>query len=224
MRSRTECTMELLSEIDEICRSNRIKYIVGGIPTRAVYENKKLVFPCTDIYVKTRHMKKLIKCLSDLPQNRSLEIKGEKEDVSIYYTDKTTTLIDSYDMCSYENKGMHIHVITTESAGIDRKFLRQSKYYDWRGYKLRMPKAIEAWYNMLFCKDGKYSFPGYPNAYCIVSSTVGYESIVEQMPDWEELCSVMQENSEIVDETTERIDERSVIIDGVMDKVRELYK
>jgi hypothetical protein len=216
--------MQLLSEIDSICNKNRIKYITGGIVARAVYEKKKLVFPCLDIYVKRRHVQKLIKCLGVIPQNRALEIKENGDAISLYYTDKTTTLINSYDMSSYKNKGMHIHILAAESEGIDKKLLRTGMYYDWNGYKVRLPKDLKAWNRQLFYRDGKYEYPGYPNASCIVSSTVGYESIENNVQEWKELCESMTAAKKHVDDTTARIDNRSKVIDAVMDKVRNLYE
>lgn len=213
--------MRLLSEIDEICRNNRIRYIVGGIPARAVYEDKKLVFPCLDVYIdnkKIAKLKKKLECVSDERVVESVFTNGSE---ILYYTDRTTTLINSFDMNSCQSKGIHIRILTRETAGFSKELLKKTKYYNWSGYQVCLPENLKEWYDFLFVSDGTKTFPGYPNVRCIVSTTVGYEIIVSAFPDWKQRCEDMAQSKQIVDGTTARIDERSKTIDEVMDRVRK---
>lgn len=214
--------MQLLSELDQVCSKNRIRYVVGGIPARAVYEGKKRVFPCLDVYVEKKRFRKLHERLKGAAADRELELVSGGDGEALYYVDPSTTLIDSYDMRSRTRMGIHLRILPVEYAGADRRFLKKTKYYSWNGYEVRLPEDLKAWHDHLFMSGGKATYPGYPDARCIVSTTIGYERIASSLPEWDGICASMEEAKTVVDETTARIDDRSRVIGGVMDRTRDL--
>lgn len=240
MRTRTECTLQLLNELDLVCKDKKIQYCTGGIVARAVFEKRSLVFPCLDIYVLEEDVSVLHSHLiAVMPDDRTVEKNAD--DNCFHYVDTTTTFIDSYMMSPYKEKGIHLNIVPVcknglndyetitsfrEKAKISNDLFFDTSTYDYNDTSFEMPSNLTEWYDFLFYDSNinERVFPGYPDNRCIVSTTVSYKELINCCLDFDADSLEMNDNKILVDIITDRIDDRMLLINGVMDKIGNKLK
>ena len=244
-RTRSECALQLLSELDRIFQVNNIPYIVGGIPARAVIENKKRVFPCLDVYIDRKDYQKLYKrMLKENNDNRAVEEIQSDDLFFIKYVDRTMTFIDSYNISHGRCQGIHVKIflVTRYRTGLfsrsyqsfDANMVKKDFSYGYlsntrkvlfENCNFSMPQDADGWFKWLFSAGTQNEkFPGYPNATCIVSTTVGYESIMPGVEDWNQYVRLTEENLAVIDDTSRRIRRREQDINRVYENLKALYR
>lgn len=233
-QNRTDCTLNLLNELDSVCLENEIAYITGGIVIRAIFEKKALVFPCLDIYVKGSDLIVLRnKIIESSGSDRVIEDNNDNE--GFHYVDVNTVFIDSFNMSGHRELGIHLNVIpfkeensifisldaSSEEKSCTVDYISNITQTEYKGTKINHPQGIESWYKYLFDHDGEMVFPGYPNSRCLVSVNVSYKDIIDGTDDFDDLAREMYERKTVIDKKSQMIDNRMQIIDNVMDKVRK---
>ena len=245
VKSRSECTLQLLSDLQHLFEASNISYIAGGIPARAAIEKKKRVFPCMDVYIEQRDYQNLHKRL--LMQNkpdRAVEEVSYDGSVFLKYVDRTTTFIDSSNVSFGLCQGIHIKifpVIKNKTLFITKSFkapdanmkkkdfpieyLHNTQTVKYENCRLSLPRDTDGWFKWLFFDEsGNGTFPAYPNATCIVSTTIGYESILKAIPDWDQYVKETEKQLAVIRDTSRRIDERDRVINRVYENLWDLYR
>ena len=229
MRTVSECVLQLVKEIDSVFRDNHIKYIVGGLAARNVYEKKRIDMPCLDVYVDETDLAKAESSLRAAADKRFSDrivegINADKAIEVIHYVDTSTIFMDSLKMADTECPGIRVSIQSLQGLDAPANFLTWARKYRLKGKAVRMPLNLKAWCEKLFFDGKAWHYPNYSNAKFLISTTVGYRQVIDRMDQWEDCRKHMIEQASIVEKMTERIDARSKTISGVMDRVRALYE
>ena len=229
MRTISECVLQLVKEFDSVLRINRIKYIIGGLAARNVHEKKKIDMPCLEIFVDEADLDKVDFYMQEAAKERfsdreveSISDKGQL--IAIHYVDRSTIFMDSLKMAETECPGIRLNIQALQRLSAPTSYLTWARKYRLQGGTVRMPFNLKAWCEKLFFDGKDWHYPNYSNAKFLISTTIGYQQVIDRMSQWDDHRTHMIEQAGIVDEMSERIDVRSKTIRDVMDRVRALYK
>ena len=254
MSNYTKKTVELIAEINDICKKNDIKYIVGGNVARAAYSSKMFVAPKVELYVGDRFSSLIRAIKKNLKRERRLErysLMADRNSTETRialpethwrYVDMTSVYYDFRDLNHYQYNGQYLELIPIqrmetpylkskndkEKRDIKAMLFEDTKAVEIYGTSIVVPRNQKLYMDVLFGKPEKGKtklvYPTFPRETTVSAANVPFNVLCDKIEDLDGVCNYIRESIVRMNELETLNSPRVKQMKDAMAKIKKAYR